>query len=85
MCFGPPAVHCESQVPPGLLDEDLLARPVVDIEEMRMLFGELRGDQVDDNVECAGQLRVRAGDDAHDLPRVVDVELGLDWPGRARL
>ena len=50
-----------------------------------VLIGELRGDQVGDDVECAGQLRVCAGVEAHDLPRVVGVELGLDWSGRARL
>eukprot|EP00614_Pseudopedinella_elastica_P002255 CAMPEP_0172588044 /NCGR_PEP_ID=MMETSP1068-20121228/7006_1 /TAXON_ID=35684 /ORGANISM="Pseudopedinella elastica, Strain CCMP716" /LENGTH=37 /DNA_ID= /DNA_START= /DNA_END= /DNA_ORIENTATION= len=35
-----------------------------DVEELEMLIGELRGDQVSDDVECAGQLRVRAGDEA---------------------
>ena len=30
--FGPPAVQCESQAPPDLLEEDGLARPVVDAE-----------------------------------------------------
>ena len=52
------AVQCESQTPPGMLEEDGLARPVVDVEELKMLIGELGGDLVDDNVECAGQLRV---------------------------
>ena len=47
-----------------------------------MPIGELRGDQVNGDVECAGQLRVRAGDEAQDLPRVVGVELGLNWPGK---
>ena len=32
--------------------------------ELEMPIGELRGDQVDEYVECAGQLRVRAGDEA---------------------
>ena len=73
------------QAPPGLLEEDGLARSVVDVEELEMPIGELRGDQVDDDVECAGQLPLRAGDGAQDLPRVVGVELGLDWTGRARL
>ena len=36
-------------------------------------------------MECAGQLRVRASDEAQDLTRVVDVELGLNWSRRARL
>ena len=58
---------------------------MVDVEELKMLIGELRGDQFDDDVECAGQLSVRTGDEAHDLPRVVGAELGLDSPGRARL
>ena len=65
--FGPPAVQCESQAPPGLLEEDGLAHPMVDVEELEMLIGELRGDQVGDDVECAGQLRVRAGEEAQDL------------------
>ena len=64
--FGPPAVQCEPQAPPDMLKEVGLARPVVDVEEPEMLIGELRGDQVDDGVECAGQLRVRAGDLAQD-------------------
>ena len=83
--FCPPAVQFESQAPPDLLEEDGLARPVVDGEELVVLTGELRGDEVDDGVECVGQLRVRAGDEAQDLPQVLGVELGLDWFGRARL
>ena len=83
--FGPSAVQCESQAPPGLLEEDGLTRPVVDVEELEMPIGEFRGDQVDDDVECAGKLRVRAGDEAQGLPPVAGVELGLDWSGRARL
>ena len=43
-----------------------------------MRIGDLRGDQVNGEVECAGQLRVRAGDKAQKLPRVVGVKLGLD-------
>ena len=66
-----------------LLEEDGLARPVVDVEELGMPIGELRGDQVDDDVECAGQLRIRAGDEAQGLPRIAGVEVGLDWSGRA--
>ena len=81
---GTPAVWCEAQAPPGMLEEDKLARPVVDVEELGMPIGELGIDQVDDGVECAGHLFVRAGDEAHDLPRVIGVELGLDWSGRAR-
>ena len=65
--FRPPAVQCESQVPPGLLDGKGLAHPVVDGEELGMLISELRGDQVDDDVEHAGKLRVRAGDEAKGL------------------
>ena len=49
--FGPPAV---SQAPPGLLEEDGLARPMADVEELGMPIGEVRGDQVADDVECAG-------------------------------
>ena len=30
--FGPPAVYCESQVPPGLLKVEGLARPGVDVK-----------------------------------------------------
>ena len=82
--FDPPAVQCEFQAPPGLLEEDGLAHPVVDVEELVMLIGELKSDQVNDDVECARQLRVRAGDEAQELLRVVGVELGLDWSRRAR-
>ena len=41
--FGPSAVQCESQAPSGLLEEDGLACPVVDVEELEMLIGELSG------------------------------------------
>ena len=30
--FGPPAVQCESQAPPGLLEEDKIAHPMSDVE-----------------------------------------------------
>ena len=78
-------MKCVSQAPPDLLEEDGLARPVVDYEEPGVLIGELRGDQVDGDVECAGELPVRASYEAHEFPRVVGIELGLDWSGRARL
>ena len=65
--FGPPAVQCESRASPDLLEEDGLARHVVNVEQLKMPIGELRGDQVDGDVECAGQLRVRAGDEAHEF------------------
>ena len=81
--FGPPAVQCKHQATPGLLEADGLARPVIDVEELAIPICELRGDQVGDDVECAGQLRIRAGDEAQDLTRVVGFELGLDWSGRA--
>ena len=57
---------------------------MVDVEELGVIIGELRGDQVGGDVECAEKLRVRAGGEAQDLPRVLGVELGLDWSGRAR-
>ena len=47
-------MQCESQAPPDLLEEDGLARPVVDVEELRVLIGELTGDQVGGDMECAG-------------------------------
>ena len=78
-------VQCESQAPPDLREEDGHARPVVDFEELGMLIGKIRGDQVGDVLEYAGLLPVRTGDEAHDLSRVVGAEIGLDWPGRARL
>ena len=56
-------MQCASQAPPDLLEGDGLARPAVDVEEQVVLICELRGDQVDGDVECAGQLRVRAGGD----------------------
>ena len=65
--FGPPAVQCKSQAPPHLLEEDGLAHPMADVGELEVLIGELRGDKVNGDVECAGQLRVRAGDKAQDL------------------
>ena len=66
--FGRPAVQCESQAPPGLLKGDGFARPAVDVEEQRVLIGELKGDQVDGFLKYAGQLPVRACDEARDLP-----------------
>ena len=42
--FGPPAVKCESQAPPDLLEKDRLAHPVVDVRELGMPISELRGD-----------------------------------------
>ena len=83
--FGSPTVQCESQAPQDLLEEDLPEHPVVDVKEPGIFIGELRGDQVNDDVECARQLRVRAGDEAQGLPRVLGVELGRDWSRRARL
>ena len=59
---------CKSQAPPDLLEENRLAHTMLDVEELGMLIGELRGDRVNDDVECAGQLRVRAGDEAQDVP-----------------
>ena len=61
-------MQCKSQAPPNMLEEDGLAHPMVDVEELEMPIGELRGDQVNDDMECAGQLRVRAGDEAQDVP-----------------
>ena len=52
--FGPPAVQGKSQAPPDLLEEDGLAHPMVDVKELEVLIGELRGDQINDGVECAG-------------------------------
>ena len=84
--FGPPAVQCESKAPPDLLELDGLAHPIADVEELEMLTGELRGDQVNNDAECAGRLRVRAGDEAQNAPKkVVGVELGLDWSRGTRL
>ena len=83
--FGPPTVQCESQAPPDLLEKDGLAHPMADVEELEIVVGELRGDQVNDDAECPGQLRLRAGDEAQGLSRVVGAELGLDWSGRAGL
>ena len=37
--FGPPAVQCEFQTPPDLLEEDGLARRVVDVDELEMPIG----------------------------------------------
>ena len=48
--FGSPAAQCEFQTPPGLLEEDGLVRHVADVEELGMLIGVFRGDQVDDDV-----------------------------------
>ena len=44
-----------------------------DVEELEILTGELRGDQVDDDMECARQLRVRAGDEDQKISRVLGV------------
>ena len=50
--FGPPAVQCGPQAPPDMLEGGGLARPVIDVEELEIIIGELRGDQVDNDVEC---------------------------------
>ena len=54
---------------------------MVDVEELEMHIGELRGDQVDDDVKCAGKLRVSAGDEADGLPRVAGSEQETRAPG----
>ena len=79
--LGPPAVQCESQAPPDLLEENGLALPVADVEELEVPIGEMRGDQVNDDVEYAGQLRVSAGDEAQDPPRDIGVESDSTGPG----
>ena len=56
-------MQCESQAPQGLLEQDGLARPAVDVEELKAPIGELGGDQVGDIVECAGKLSVRGCDE----------------------
>ena len=45
--FGPPAVQCESHAPLSMLEEDGLARPLVDVGELGMPIGELRSGQVE--------------------------------------
>ena len=67
MSLAHPRCSASPSPPPDLLGEDGAARPVVKVEELNMPIGELRCDQVDDDVECDGQLRVRAGDKVHDL------------------
>ena len=66
--FSPPAVQCESQVPPGLLEAVELARPGGDpgdhVDELEMSIGELGGDQVGDAVEFARHHPVRYSDKA---------------------
>ena len=71
--------------PSGPAEEDELSRPVVNVEELEMPIGELRGDQAGDVAKCAGQIPARASDESQDLPRVAGTELGLDWSGGARL
>ena len=34
--FGPLAAQCKSQAPPGPLEEDVLAHPMADVEELEM-------------------------------------------------
>ena len=46
---------------------------MADVEELWTLIGKIRDDQVNDDVECAGKLRVRAGDEAQDVPWVLGV------------
>ena len=53
--FGPPAIQCEFQALPDLLEEDWLVCYVVDVEELEMLMGELRCDPVYDNAERVGR------------------------------
>ena len=58
---------------------------MLDVEEMGLIIGELKGDQFGNVFKCAGQLPVRAGDEACGFPRVADTELVPDWPGRTGL
>ena len=75
-----PAVQCESKASPDLLEGAGLAHPGADVKEPGMLIGELGGGMAGDVVESAGQIPVRACDEARDLPRVLWslCELGLD-------
>ena len=50
-----------------------------------MPVGELRGDQIGDVVECAGQHPSRAFDEPLGLPRVEGVKPVLEWSGRTGL
>ena len=78
-------VQRESQAPRDLLEEDGLACPVVDVEELGLHISELRGNHTGDAVESSRQLSLRAGDETHFLPRVAGVELRHEWPGLSRL
>ena len=51
---------------------------MLDVEEMGLIIGELKGDQFGNLFKCAGQLPVRAGDEACGFPRVADTELVPD-------
>ena len=51
--FGQPVVQCESKATPDLLEEEGLAHPGVDVEELAMPIGELGGDQAGGVVKCA--------------------------------
>ena len=82
--FGPPAAQCKSQALSDLPERDGLARPLAHVGELGVFIGELRGDRVVNNRECAGNILERACDEARDLPRGAGVELGLDWSDRSR-
>ena len=58
---------------------------MADVEQLNIFIDELRSDQDDDGSECAGKLRLLAGDETRDLPRAIGIELGLDRSGRAGL
>ena len=49
--FGQLMVQSKSEAPPDLPKGDGLARPVVDFEGLEVPIGELRGDQVGDDVK----------------------------------
>ena len=81
--LGSPAVQCEPQAPPDLLKKDELANQRADVKELELLSRKPGGDEASCDVECAGQLRVRTGDEAYDILRVVGTEFGLGWSDRA--
>ena len=56
---------------------------MVDVDKLGMLIGELRGDLVGGDVECAGQLIVRAGDEATAFPELQVLSSDSTGPGES--
>ena len=62
----PPAVQCESQAPPDLVEEDGPARPGVDVKELGMRNHKPGDDEASNAVDHLWHYHRRTGDEAPD-------------------